>query len=115
MYVHNEFQSVDEIKPYMFEPMPNENATDIDSSGSDTDSTHASEDEVDQEFETINRWRLSTLDWCKCGNCDLMVKTVESFCCHEKAIEYDEYDEYDDKLKSAQDRGYTCITKLSSF
>ena len=109
---HSEFQSVDEIKPYMFEPMSNENATDIDSSESDTDSTHASEDEVDQEFETINRWRLSTLDWCKCGNCDLMVKTVESFCCHEKAIEYDEYD---DKLKSAQDRGYTCITKLSSF
>ena len=48
----------------------------------------------------------------QCGNCNLMVKTVESFCCHEKAIEYDEYD---DKLKSAQDQGYTCITKLSSF
>ena len=63
----NEFQSVNEIKPYMFEPMPNENATDS------------------QEFKTINRWRLSTLDWCKCGNCDLMVKTVESFCCHEKS------------------------------
>ena len=78
----------------------------------DTDSTHASEDEVDQEFKTINHWRLSTLDWCKCGNCDLMVKTVESFCCHEKAIEYNEYD---DKFKSAQDRGYTCVTKLSSF
>ena len=29
----NEFQSVNEIKPYMFEPMPNENATDIDSWG----------------------------------------------------------------------------------
>ena len=109
---HSEFQSVDEIKPYMFEPMPNESATNIDSSGSDTDSTHASEDEVDQEFETINRWHLSTLDWCKGGNCDLMVKTVESFCCHEKATEYDEYD---DKFKSAQDQGYTCITKSSSL
>lgn len=34
------------------------------------------------------------------------------FLLHEKAIEYDEYD---DKLKSSQDQGYTCITKLSSL
>ena len=95
----------------MFEPMPNEN-TQSDSSGSDTGSSHASEDEIDEEFEAINRWRLSTLEWCKCGYCDIMSKTIESFCCHEKSIEYDEYD---DKLTSAQDQGFTCITKLSSF
>ena len=35
MIHHREFRSVDEIKPYMFEPMPNENTTESDSSGSD--------------------------------------------------------------------------------
>ena len=105
-------ECADEIKPYMFEPMPNENTAKSGSSGSDTGSSQGSEDETDEEFDEINRWRLSTIEWCKCGNCELMPKTIESFCCHEKALEYDEYD---DKLKSAQDQGFTCITELSSF
>ena len=41
-----------------------------------------------------------------------MDKTVESFCCHEKATEYDEYDE---KLKNAENQGFQCITNLTSF
>ena len=36
----------------------------------------------------------------------------ESFCCHEKAVEYDEYDK---KLTSAQNLEFSCITSLSSF
>ena len=60
-------ESADEIKPYMFEPMPNENTANSDSLGSNTGSSDASEDEVDKEFEAINHWRLSTMDWCKCA------------------------------------------------
>ncbi len=41
-----------------------------------------------------------------------MEKTIESFCCHEKALEYDEYD---DKLTSVQNQEINCITSLSSF
>ena len=44
-------KTADEIKPYMFEPMPNENTVESGSSGSDTSSSHASEDEIDEEFE----------------------------------------------------------------
>lgn len=42
-----------------------------------------------------------------------MNKTIESFCCHEKALEYDEYD---DLLTGTQNQGLECIiTSLSSF
>ena len=41
-----------------------------------------------------------------------MTRTIESFCCYEKAVEYDEYDE---RLSSAQEQGFTCITFLPSF
>lgn len=102
-------EGADEIKPYMFEPMPNES---IEHGSSESSNSLTSEDEVDEEFEAINCWRLSSIQWCKCGHCDLISKTIESFCCHEKATEYDEYDV---KLKSAQDQGYTCITQLSPF
>ena len=37
-------------------------------------------------------WRLESLSWCKCGHCTLKPKAIESFCCYEKALEYDEYD-----------------------
>ena len=61
---------------------------------------------------TTLEWCRTTLEWCKCGKCAIMEKTIESFCCHEKALEYDEYD---DKLTSAQNQEFTCITSLSSF
>ena len=41
-----------------------------------------------------------------------MSKTIESFFCHEKALEYDEYD---GRLTSAQDQGWNCVSCLPSF
>ena len=41
-----------------------------------------------------------------------MTKTIESFRCCEKVVEYDEYDV---RLSSAQEQGFTCITFLPSF
>ena len=93
--------------PYLFEPNQGEEEFSDSSQSSTSD-----EEEIDQDFETANSWRLSTLDWCKCGNCSVMDKTVESFCCHEKATEYDEYNE---KLTNAENQGFQCITNLTSF
>ncbi|CAB3982115.1 Hypothetical predicted protein [Paramuricea clavata] len=97
-----------EIQPYMFEPNPDD---EIESEDSDCEST-STEDNPNAEFEGINSWRLTTLQWCKCGQCQIMTKTIESFCCHEKAVEYDEYDA---KLISAQNQGLTCISLLPAF
>jgi hypothetical protein len=105
----NEWQ---EIQPYMFEPNKNEGTNESYDSGDESTSTEEEEEEIDHEFEAINSWRLSTLEWCKCGHCAIMEKSIESFCCHEKAVEYDEYD---GKLTCAQDQGLTCITELSAF
>ena len=91
-----------DIQPYMFEPNPDDS---VKSGDSDSDST-STDDSLDEEFEAINSWRLTS----KCGQCQLMSKTIESFCCHEKAVEYDEYDE-----KSAQGQGLSCISLLPSF
>ena len=88
-----------EIQPYMFEPNPGDN---VESGDSESDST-STDDSLDEEFEAINSWRLTTLEWCKFGQCQLMSETIESFCCHEKAVEYDEYD---GKLTSAQVKDY---------
>ena len=41
-----------------------------------------------------------------------MTKMIERFCCCEKAVEFDEYDE---RLSSAQEQGFTCITFVPSF
>ena len=50
------------------------------------------DEEVDEVFEIENSWRLQSLSWCKCGQCTLSTKAIESFCFHEKALEYDEHD-----------------------
>lgn len=97
------------IQPYMFEP--NKGDKDETFYDSNEDST-SEEEEFDDEFEAANAWRRSTLDWCKCGKCSIMEKTIESFCCHEKALEYDEYD---DLLTGAQNTGLECITSLEAF
>ena len=105
-----EKQNIDDtqsIHPYMFEPKKGEEEFSDSSESSTSD-----DEEIDQDFETANSWRLSTLDWCKCGNCSVMDKTVESFCRHEKATEYDESDE---KLTNAENQGFQCITNLTSF
>ena len=98
-----------EVQPYMFEPNPEDK---IGSDDSGSDSSTSIEDDLDEEFEAKNAWRLKTLDWCKCGHCQIMSKTIESFCCHEKALEYDEYD---GRLTSAQDQGWNCVSCLPSF
>ena len=42
-----------------------------------------------------------------------MKKTIESFCCHEKSLEYDEYD---DILKKVESQKFTCMhNRLVSF
>jgi hypothetical protein len=97
------------IELYMFEPNKGEHGEASDDSSEDSGSE---EDEFDEEFEAANAWHRTTLEWCKWGKCEIMEKTIESFCCHEKALEYDKYD---DKLTSAQTQEFTCITSLSSF
>ena len=52
----------------------------------------SSDEEVDQEFEIANAWRLKSLIWCKRGHCSLSTETIECFCCHKKALKYDECD-----------------------
>ena len=97
------------IQPYMFEPNKGDQEEASDNSSDDSSSV---ESEFDEEFEGANAWRLFSLDWCKCGNCTLMVKTIESFCCHEKSLEDDKCDEL---VTTAQNQGLNCITSLSSF
>ena len=88
---------------------PNPGESQIESDDSESESSASSESDIDEEFEAIKMLRLSMLEWCKCRHCDIMIKTIESFRCHEKATEYD------DKLKSAENQGFTCVTQLLSF
>lgn len=101
-----------EVLPYLFEPEP----TDIlrnDTVNSDSESQSSSDDEeVDESFELENGWRLQTLSWCKCGQCTLSTRAIECFCCHEKALEYDEYDGL---LAEVEGEGDVCITAHSDF
>ena len=83
---------VDEVLPYQFEPEPGLQTS---NSGDESDSeeeSESSDEEVDHVFEAENAWRLESLSWCKCGHCTLKPKAIESFCCHDKALEHDEYD-----------------------
>ena len=87
--IHN--NQPNEVLQYQYQP----EATGNTSSGaecSDSESASSSDEEVDEVFEIENAWRLQSLSWCKCGQCTLSTKAIESFCFHEKALEYDEYD-----------------------
>lgn len=97
------------IEPYMFEPNKGDGG---DSNEDCSDDSSSGDDQYDAEFEGANAWRLATLSWCKCGKCALMEKTIESFCCHEKSLEYDEYE---DILKKVELEEFTCMTDLSAF
>ena len=85
--VHN--NQVEEVLLYQFEPEPGLPRSG-ESDSEDTDSSVSSDEEVDHAFEAKNAWRLQNLNWCKCGHCTLKPKAIESLCCHEKALEYDE-------------------------
>ena len=100
-----------EVLPYQFEPVLNENSG---SSGaeSDSESESSSDDDFDEAFEAENSWRLKSLSWCTCGHCTLQTKTIESFCCHEKALEYDEYDAL---VTNVEGSGESCVTCLPEF
>ena len=71
-----------------------------------------SEEEIDTEFERANAWHLETPTWCKCGRCAVCTKTIECFCCHEKAVEYDEYRALLDQVEAHGDK---CLTKHPDF
>ena len=47
-----------------------------------------------------------------CGHCTLKPKAIQSFCCHDKALEYDEYDTL---LKEAESQGGKCLTAHEEF
>ena len=103
---------VDEVLPYQFEPEPGLQTS---NSGDESDSeeeSESSDEEVDHVFEAENAWRLESLSWCKCGHCTLKPKAIESFCCHDKALEHDEYDAL---LKEAETQGEKCLTTHADF
>ena len=74
-----------EVLPYKYEPEPKTNG----SSGEDSDSESQST-KTENAFKAENAWHLESLDTSKCGNCKLNNKAMESFCCQEKALEYDD-------------------------
>ena len=82
---------VGKILPYQFEQEPSTKTSDAsdDNDADQSDVTASSDEDVDNEFERANVWRLLDLSWCKCGHCSLSTKAAECFCCHEKALEYE--------------------------
>ena len=61
-----------DIQPYMFEPSKNNNTeslydSDDDLTSTEKDESSIDESSIDESFEAINAWRLTTLEWCKCG------------------------------------------------
>ena len=105
---------VGEVLPYQYEPEVGEKGTNIsDESDSDRErDLSSSSKEIDQEFETANAWRLQTVSWCKCGHCTISQKLFECFCCHKKALEYDEYDNL---LGHCETQGQKCVTLHPGF
>ncbi|XP_028413918.1 uncharacterized protein LOC114536765 [Dendronephthya gigantea] len=83
-----------------------------DSDSSESDIISDPDEEVDHAFEAEHAWRLQSLEWCKCGHCTLKPKAIEFFCCHEKALEYDEYDNL---LNEAEANGKRCLTAHGDF
>ena len=82
-----------QVLPYQFEPEPGlQTSNSGDESDSEEESAESSDEEIDHVFKAKNAWRLESLSWCKCGHCTLKPKAIESFCCYEKALGYDEYD-----------------------
>ena len=105
---------VGEVLPYQFEPVAGAGTSNFsDESDSEQSSVlSSSEEEVDNEFERANALRLENLSWCKCGHCALSTKAIECFCCHEKAVEYDEYGVLLDQTEAL---GEECLTIHPDF
>lgn len=105
------YNPANEVLPYQYEPELNENNNSSDENNSDSSDTSDCEG-LDKIFEEKNMWRLESLRWCACGNCRLSTRVLESFCCKEKAVEYDDYDSL---LSQAEAEGLQCITCLPEF
>jgi U3 small nucleolar RNA-associated protein 14 len=104
---------IEEVLPYQYEPEPDiQTSNSGDESESEAESESSDGDEDDHAFEGENAWRLQSLAWCKCGNCTLKPKAIESFCRHEKALEYDEYDAL---LNEAETQGEKYLTAHADF
>ena len=105
---------VGEVLPYQYEPEVGEKAASMTDQGNSEQERYSasSDDQIDDELEAANAWRLQTLSWCKCGHCTLSTKTIECFCCHEKALEYNEYDALLNQAKALDER---CLTKHPDF
>ena len=107
---------VEEVLPYQYEPEPGlQSSSSGDESGSEAESESTDEGDIDMAFESENAWRLQSLSWCKCGHCALQPKVVESFCCHEKALEYDEYDALLNEAKTEGKGLEKCLTQHTDF
>jgi hypothetical protein len=70
---------VDKVLPNQFEPKSGLQTSD---SGDESDSEEQSESS-DEEITMCLRWEMH-------GACTLKPKDIELFCCHDKALEYDE-------------------------
>ena len=62
-------EDITKLKPYDFEPLASDTASDSDSS--------------DHANYSITSPRVGNVEWCQCGNCKAMDTEVESLCCAE--------------------------------
>eukprot|EP00795_Rhopilema_esculentum_P011107 gene11107-19977_t len=82
------------IRPYLYEPLPRERRVSEDKSSSN-----------DDDEEDLNIERISNTDWCDCGHCVSMPKSVECLCCREVAL----------TLQKANEANCGCITQVDGF
>ena len=103
-----------QVLPYQLEHEPGlQTSNSGDESDSEEGSAESSDEEIEHVFEAKNAWRLESLSWCQCGHCTLKPKAIESFCCYEKALEYDEYDAL---LKvEAEAEGGKCDNTMNTY
>ena len=62
-------EDITKLKPYDFEPLASDTASDSDSS--------------DHANYSITSPRVGNVEWCQCGNCKAMDTEVEILCCAE--------------------------------
>ena len=75
---------VDKVLPYQFEPKLGLQTSDSGDESDSEEQSESSDEEIRNHhvFEVENAWRIA--------HCALKPKDIELFCCHDKALEYDE-------------------------